>query len=230
MRALLLLAIGLAVSSSAFAARPPEITGPRSGKWAHETPRALAPDEHVAWGRLDNGFRYALLPHKGVPGRVSLQLIVLTGSLDERPDELGIAHAQAFAAGLLPDPQLSFGKDYLTHPGPGLSSAYNLGLSEDVTALLTRSSRRAAARSQAEQVNLDLLWAEWQSVAQARLLFDQVLTLLNDNQVALDRGLALLGPFYRVFNNTIGNGRWFDNYIQNLSAAGILGLVGIGGN
>ena len=92
MRALLLLAIGLAVSSSAFAARPPEITGPRSGKWAHETPRALAPDEHVTWGRLDNGFRYALLPHKGVPGRVSLQLIVLTGSLDERPDELGIAH------------------------------------------------------------------------------------------------------------------------------------------
>ena len=59
---------------------------------------------------------------------------------------------------------------------------------------------------------------------------DQVLTLLNDNQVALDRGLALLGPFYRVFNNTIGNGRWFDNYIQNLSAAGILGLVGIGGS
>ncbi len=59
---------------------------------------------------------------------------------------------------------------------------------------------------------------------------DQVLTLLNQNQTNLDRGLALLGPFYRVFNNTIGNGRWFDNYIQNLSAAGILGLVGIGGS
>ena len=92
MRATWQLVLALIAVVPAFAARPPEITGPRSGKWAHETPRALAPDEHVAWGRLDNGFRYALLPHKGVPGRVSLQLIVLTGSLDERPDELGIAH------------------------------------------------------------------------------------------------------------------------------------------
>jgi len=43
--------------------------------------------------------------------------------------------------------------------------------------LLTRSLRMAAARNQADQVNLELLWAEWQTVAQARLLFDQVLTL-----------------------------------------------------
>jgi zinc protease len=75
-----------------FAARPPEVTGPRAGKWVHEMPKSLAPDPHVVWGRLDNGVRYALLPHAGVPGRVALQLIVLSGSLDERPDELGIAH------------------------------------------------------------------------------------------------------------------------------------------
>ena len=63
-------------------------------------------------------------------------------------------------------------------------------------------------------------------------LLDQlhgILSLLQKNQDNLDRGLSLLGPFYRVFNNTIGNGRWFDNYIQNLSGAGILGLAGIGG-
>jgi phospholipid/cholesterol/gamma-HCH transport system substrate-binding protein len=51
---------------------------------------------------------------------------------------------------------------------------------------------------------------------------EKVLKLLNDNQDSLDRGLALLGPFYRVFNNTIGNGRWFDNYICNFSVAGVL--------
>ena len=54
---------------------------------------------------------------------------------------------------------------------------------------------------------------------------NKVLKQLNDNQDSLDRGLALLGPFYRVFNNVIGNGRWFDNYIQNLSVAGVLGQV-----
>ena len=54
---------------------------------------------------------------------------------------------------------------------------------------------------------------------------DKILTLLKDNEDSLDRGLSLLGPFYRVFNNVIGNGRWFDNYIQNLSVCGVIGLV-----
>ena len=52
-----------------------------------------------------------------------------------------------------------------------------------------------------------------------------ILKTLNDNQTSLDQGLALLGPFYRVFNNTIGNGRWFDNYICNVNAIGIVGLL-----
>ena len=83
---------GILVASTARAAPAPTPAGPRSGKWAHETPKSLAPDPRVVWGRLDNGFRYVLLPHAGVPGRVALQIIVLSGSLDERPDELGIAH------------------------------------------------------------------------------------------------------------------------------------------
>jgi phospholipid/cholesterol/gamma-HCH transport system substrate-binding protein len=52
-----------------------------------------------------------------------------------------------------------------------------------------------------------------------------VLSLLQKNQDSLDRGLSLLGPFYRVFNNVIGNGRWFDNYICNLSLVGVLNAV-----
>ncbi len=56
-----------------------------------------------------------------------------------------------------------------------------------------------------------------------------VLDILERNLDNIDRGLALLGPFYRVFANTLGNGRWFDTYIQNLSAAGLLGtLTGTG--
>ena len=52
-----------------------------------------------------------------------------------------------------------------------------------------------------------------------------ILQTLNANQASLDQGLALLGPFYRVFNNTIGNGHWFDNYICNFNAVGIGGLI-----
>ncbi|MGB5938103.1 MAG: TolC family protein [Rhodanobacter sp.] len=114
-------------------------------------------------------------------------------ALKLKRDELGVARAQAFAAGLLPDPQLSLGEDFPTHSGGGLTTAFNLGLSEDIGALLTRSSRQAAARSQAGQVNLELLWAEWQTVAQARLLFGQVLNLraqqarLASEQAALEQ-------------------------------------------
>ena len=108
---------------------------------------------------------------------VAMLAVTNSPSLKVRRDESGVADAQAFAAGLLPDPQLSLGADFPRHAGTGLTTGYSLGLSGDVGALLTRSSRRAAARSQAGQVNLDLLWAEWQTVAQARLLFDQVLNL-----------------------------------------------------
>jgi len=80
------------LSALLAAASPAAPAGPRSGRWAHETPRSLSPDPAVTWGRLENGFRYALLPHAGVPGRVTMQWVVLAGSLDEGPKERGIAH------------------------------------------------------------------------------------------------------------------------------------------
>ena len=123
---------------------------------------------------------------------VAMLAVVNSPELRLKRDALGIARAQAFAAGLLPDPQLALSADFPRQSGGGLTNAYSLGLSEDISALLTRSSRKAAANSQTRQVNLDLLWAEWQTVAQARLLFDQVENLhaqqtrLEQEQVALD--------------------------------------------
>jgi phospholipid/cholesterol/gamma-HCH transport system substrate-binding protein len=43
-----------------------------------------------------------------------------------------------------------------------------------------------------------------------------VLATLEANQANLDRSIRLLAPFVRVFANTLGNGRWFDTYVQNL--------------
>jgi len=36
---------------------------------------------------------------------------------------------------------------------------------------------------------------------------------------SLDRSIKLLAPYARVFTNTLGNGRWFDTYVQNVVAA-----------
>ncbi len=45
---------------------------------------------------------------------------------------------------------------------------------------------------------------------------DQVLDVLNANGDNIDNSLRLMAPFYRVFTNTLGNGPWFDTYIENI--------------
>ncbi|MCM0620802.1 MCE family protein [Nocardioides bruguierae] len=44
---------------------------------------------------------------------------------------------------------------------------------------------------------------------------DAVLDVLNKNEDNIDNSLRLMAPFYRVFASTLGNGPWFDTYIQN---------------
>jgi phospholipid/cholesterol/gamma-HCH transport system substrate-binding protein len=41
----------------------------------------------------------------------------------------------------------------------------------------------------------------------------RVTTVLEKNRTQLDRTLALVGPYYRLVGNTLGNGRWFDSYL-----------------
>ena len=43
-----------------------------------------------------------------------------------------------------------------------------------------------------------------------------VVDVLNKNSDNIDQSIRLMGPFYRVFANTLGNGPWFDTYIQNI--------------
>jgi phospholipid/cholesterol/gamma-HCH transport system substrate-binding protein len=50
----------------------------------------------------------------------------------------------------------------------------------------------------------------------ALLHLENVVEVLNKNEDNLDNSLRLMAPFYRVFANTLGNGPWFDTYIQNM--------------
>lgn len=54
---------------------------------------------------------------------------------------------------------------------------------------------------------------------------DSVVRLLVKNQANIDSSLRLMAPFYRVFSSTLGNGPWFDTWIQNLPP-----LPALGGN
>src|ERR1700712_2027274 len=51
-----------------------------------------------------------------------------------------------------------------------------------------------------------------------------VTDILSRNRAALGQTISNLAPFVRVFTNTLGNGRWFDSFVQNL-LPGIAGSV-----
>ncbi|QHJ00348.1 TolC family protein [Xylophilus rhododendri] len=82
-----------------------------------------------------------------------------------------LTQAQSFAAGLLPDPAFNFSRDFPDATGPGISSAFLLGIGYSVNALLTRPATLEAGRQDLQQARLALLWQEWQTIAQARLLY-----------------------------------------------------------
>ncbi|MGW1881537.1 MCE family protein [Streptomyces sp. NPDC001970] len=53
-----------------------------------------------------------------------------------------------------------------------------------------------------------------------------VVAMLERNQASLDRSIKLMAPYVRVFTNTLGNGRWFDSYIQNMVATPVVPRTG----
>ncbi len=92
-------------------------------------------------------------------------------------DRLGVAHAQAFAAGLLPDPRLATSRDYPGNSAGATSTAFSYGLDFDLGSLLTRPAAQAAARAHVHSVDLQLLWQEWQTASQAQLLYTRLVGL-----------------------------------------------------
>jgi outer membrane protein, heavy metal efflux system len=105
--------------------------------------------------------------------------------------QAGIARAQLLQAGLLPDPQLSGGLSRSS-----LFTGYSATLAASVRALVTRGAAEDAARAHLEQVNLDILWQEWQVAERARELFIEARALAGLQRV-LHRQRRLLGRLYR---------------------------------
>jgi outer membrane protein TolC len=139
---------------------------------------------------------------------IAMLAVVNNPDLQLARDDAGIAQAQAFAAGLLPDPQISLARDY-PFTGAYTSSAFALGLSYAINALITYSTNKAAAQADLDKAHLNLLWQEWQIVAKARVLFaritqeDAVMNVLIETRAlvsdryrrtrqALDEGLLTL--------------------------------------
>lgn len=121
-----------------------------------------------------------LTPHAYDPSKgldmtdVAILAVVNNPALRTARSEARAVRVQSFAAGLLPGPSFSASRDRPTGSNPpGLVVGKSLGLDYDLGPLFTSGAEQAAAEAQAQQADLDLLWAEWQVAQQARALFLQ---------------------------------------------------------
>ncbi|MGH8290999.1 MAG: TolC family protein [Steroidobacteraceae bacterium] len=104
--------------------------------------------------------------------------------------QAGLARVQLLEAGLLPDPQLSGGLSKSS-----FFTGYSAALAEDIQALITRGAAQGAARAHLEQVNLYILWQEWQVAEQARALYIET-EALGELRGVLDERRKLLARLY----------------------------------
>src|SRR5258708_22393149 len=139
------------------------------------------------------------------PDEIALMTVIVSPSLRSIRDQRGIAQAQVLQAGLLPNPQLGYTVDR-PHANdiPDLVTAKNLGLSWEITSLLTHHAKLAAAKASAQSLDLNIAWQEWGAAQDARLRAFRILSLeqrlplareierdLADNIVLIQKALSL---------------------------------------
>jgi cobalt-zinc-cadmium efflux system outer membrane protein len=145
---------------------------------------ATMPDAALASHRFD--------PSDGLDiTEVAMLAVVNNPELRLLRADAGVTRAQAFSAGLLPDPQIALSRETAMGAPAGATVAFTGALTVDIAALLARSSSKAAADAESRKSSLDLLWQEWQTVAKARLLFVK-LDAIARSQAVLAQQRALL--------------------------------------
>ncbi len=97
-----------------------------------------------------------------------------------------VAAAQVFAAGLLPDPELTASLAFPTSKEPGLVNGYSIGVNWLIAALVTRPKDIQIAQAAAAQLRWDVAWNEWLVANQARLLAQRI-TYLDQRQAVAEQ-------------------------------------------
>jgi outer membrane protein TolC len=115
------------------------------------------------------------------PDEAGVIAAYLNPALRSTRDRRGLAVAQIIQAGVLPNPQVSYTRDYVTGGNTaGTTNAYNFNASWEVTSLLPLLPKHTAARANLRSVDLDIAWNEWQIVESARLAVYRVIALRDE--------------------------------------------------
>ena len=123
------------------------------------------------------------------PEALGVIAVVSSPELKAARAKAGVADAQVFAAGLLPDPQVSLGFDKLLS-GPDSYDGWSAQIGADLLAWRERRVALAGARAAREQVRLDVAWQEWQSAGQAQLLAARIAGLARVSSLAAQSSQA----------------------------------------
>jgi outer membrane protein TolC len=145
-----------------------------------------------------------------------VSILAVTGSpeLKARRELLQVANAEAFAAGLLPDPSLNLGREVPTSDEEGLVTGTLAELGYDISALLTRTTRVQQRQYLLSQNRLAMLWEEWQTIEQAQLLAVQ--NLMTSQRLQLLSAMQdLYASRYQKTSNAVAAGTVTADVIGN---------------
>ncbi len=135
-----------------------------------------------------------LNPDEGLsPDSAAVLAVLLNPSLRTIRDQKDLLSAQLLDAGLLPNPELIYTLGVPTAgPTAGRVTAYGLGVSWDVTSLISQAAKNGAAGAQNEALALDVGWQEWQVAQAAKTAVYQLVSLQNRIPLAEEasRGLS----------------------------------------
>jgi len=108
-------------------------------------------------------------------------MLVTSPEMAALRSRVDVAEAQLFAAGILPDPQLSL--SIAKGTASGLVTALAAELAFDFAALLSAQPRRAAASASAAQIRHDVAWSEWLAINRLRTLVIRIQNLNRQRQI-----------------------------------------------
>ena len=132
------------------------------------------------------------------PNRAAALALILNPSLRAIRDLHGEASAQLMQAGILTNPVLSASGGLVEgHYSGGAYDPYGIGVSWNIRQLIDREARISSASYQLKQVDLEVVWREWQTAEAARLAVYAIAAAQEDLRKALFAQHAL-GKVYAV--------------------------------
>jgi outer membrane protein, heavy metal efflux system len=112
------------------------------------------------------------------PDQAAVLAVLLNPTLRADRDRRGLAAAQLVQAGILPNPTIGYGRDFVAGGSTkGTIAAYGFTGSWDISGVVSRGAKVDAARANVQAIDLDIAWTEWQMAQAAKLALYRIIAL-----------------------------------------------------